>query len=379
MTSVTVVSPINIAFIKYWGKVDEELIIPCNDSFSITLSTSNFRTKTTVTVSDDYDCDRLWLNGKEVEMEEGGRLKNVLQCARESCAASGKVYVVSENNFPTAAGMASSAAGLSALAYALATIWSPLTLDTSCLARIGSGSACRSIYGGFVKWLSGTPTEPNTSKASQFVPHTHWPEMQILCLVTKSNMKSISSTKGMLLSYQNSPLMKERIAKRVPERMQLVSEAVKMKDFETFASVTMADCEDFRSVCRSTTPTIDYWNERTEVIISLVKAFNNHAGRLRVAYTYDAGANAFIFCEKETLGELFAFFLHYFPTDPSKLHLEDNTLLSDMKPVPSELQNVIPGHKPTSLDLILHSTVGSGPSIIEDSSESLAQASGLPK
>ena len=377
-TSVTVLSPINIAFIKYWGKVDEEQIIPCNDSFSITLSTNKFRTKTTVTTSDKYDSDRLWLNGVEVQMKEGGRLQNVLQCARENCNKKGNVYVVSENNFPTAAGMASSAAGLSALAFALANIWSPLTLDTSCLARIGSGSACRSVYGGFVKWHSGSPSAPLTSKAEQFVPHTHWSDMQVLCLVTKSSKKSISSTDGMLLSYENSPLMPERVSKRVPERMMLISEAVKNRDFETFAAITMADCEDFRSVCRSTTPPIDYWNDRTEVIISLIKIFNNHAGRLRAAYTYDAGANSFIFCEKETLCSLFAFFMHYFPTDASKLHLEDPSILKGGV-VPAELQNAIEGHIPTSLDLVLHSTVGSGPSVVSETFESLADELGLPK
>eukprot|EP01061_Rhynchopus_euleeides_P033698 TRINITY_DN5669_c0_g1_i2.p1 TRINITY_DN5669_c0_g1~~TRINITY_DN5669_c0_g1_i2.p1 ORF type:complete len:410 (+),score=160.99 TRINITY_DN5669_c0_g1_i2:74-1231(+) len=378
--TVTVITPINIAFIKYWGKVDEELIIPCNDSFSITLSTDQFRTKTSV-VAGEFEKDRLWLNGAEEELGSSGRLANVLNAVRQTLPAEQralKVHIVSENNFPTAAGMASSAAGLSALAYALVTLFkSPA--DVSVLARIGSGSACRSVLGGFVKWIKGTSPDGSDSKALQHLSEKGWPAMNVLCLVTKADKKDVSSTSGMRRSVATSPLMADRVAKRVPERMELVSEAVSKQDFESFAAITMADCEDFRAVCRSSDPPVDYWNDKAEKIVQLVHAFNDHEGRLRVAYTYDAGANAFIFAEAETLPRLVAFFLHYFPTDKASLFFEDRSLHSNATatPVPEGLKGVIPQYGEGELTFILHSSVGSGPSVLPDS-ESLVGNDGAP-
>jgi len=364
-------SPINIAFIKYWGKTDEELIIPTNDSFSITLSTNRFRTKTSVHADPAFTEDALWLNGERVEFGSSGRLFNVLQAVRASLPSeaerSVRVHVISENNFPTAAGMASSAAGLSALAFALARLLGSKA-DISSLARIGSGSACRSIYGGFVKWNKGLFADGKDSIATQFVPASHWPEMRILCLVAKAEKKDIPSTRGMRLSVQNSPLMAERISTRVPQRMQAVSEAVRTRDFAAFARITMEDCEDFRAVCRSTTPCVDYWTPRSEAIVALVKAYNAHHGSTRVAYTYDAGANAFIFALQDDVPSLLAYFLHYFPTPTDRYFFEDDKLAATAAAaaVPTALRSVLPDHTPTPLDMVFESPVGAGPQVLEN-------------
>ena len=379
--TVTVISPINIAFIKYWGKTDEDLIIPTNDSFSITLSTNKFRTKTSV-VAGDFASDKLWLNGEEEELGSSGRLANVLAAVRKTLPEEQRgqrVHIVSENNFPTAAGMASSAAGLSALAFALVKLFNS-PADVSVLARIGSGSACRSVLGGFVKWVQGSAADGSDCKAVQHVDEKAWPEMQVLCLVTKAEKKDVSSTSGMRRSVETSPLMAGRIAERVPERMALISEAVSKKDFETFATLTMTDCEDFRAVCRSSVPPVDYWSEKTEKIIALVKGFNNHYKRVRVAYTYDAGANAFIFTERETLPLLVAFFLHYFPTEEAALFFEDATLIEASKAavVPEELKTLIPVYEKGTLTFVLHSTVGCGQSVL-DATESLVTDAGEPR
>eukprot|EP01063_Lacrimia_lanifica_P014166 TRINITY_DN20807_c0_g1_i1.p2 TRINITY_DN20807_c0_g1~~TRINITY_DN20807_c0_g1_i1.p2 ORF type:complete len:384 (+),score=201.82 TRINITY_DN20807_c0_g1_i1:70-1221(+) len=380
--AVTVVTPINIAFIKYWGKTDEDLIIPTNDSFSITLSTDQFRTKTSVVAGEFDGKDRLWLNGEEEDLSKAGRLANVLNAVRATLPEEQRklaVRIVSENNFPTAAGMASSAAGLSALAFALAKLFNS-PIDVSILARIGSGSACRSVLGGFVKWNKGTQKDGTDCKASQHVDEAYWPEMQVMCLVTKAEKKEISSTKGMRYAVENSPLMEGRINERVPERMAAISEAITKRDFATFGDITMVDCEDFRDVCKSSTPCVNYWTDKTEQIIALVKAFNAHAGKTVVAYTYDAGANAFIFCEKPTLAKLLAYFLHYFPTKAESLFLEDAALHAEAQKVvlEDELKNVIPAYDEGHLTFILHSPVGSGPGVRPDG-ESLVTEEGLPK
>eukprot|EP01062_Namystynia_karyoxenos_P022398 TRINITY_DN18586_c0_g1_i1.p1 TRINITY_DN18586_c0_g1~~TRINITY_DN18586_c0_g1_i1.p1 ORF type:complete len:415 (+),score=169.57 TRINITY_DN18586_c0_g1_i1:94-1245(+) len=366
---VTVVSPINIAFIKYWGKTDEELIIPTNDSFSITLSTNRFRTKTSILTGPEQERDELFLNGKRVDFGSSGRLFNVLKAVRETLPPEKrelKVRVVSENNFPTAAGMASSAAGLSALAFGLCELFRS-TANVSCLARIGSGSACRSVLGGFVKWhRGGERSDGADSVAEQFVDERYWPEMQVLCLVVKAEVKDTPSTQGMRRSVQTSPLMEERIAKRVPDRMERVSEAVKRRDFPAFAQITMDDFHDFRDVCKTTKPPINYWTARSDAIIELVKAYNGHHGAIKVAYTYDAGANAFIFTLRDELPNLLAYFLHYFPTPAERLFLEDEALHAKAQEcaVPEGLRAVLPGHSPSPLELVLHSPVGEGPKVL---------------
>eukprot|EP01065_Artemidia_motanka_P035968 TRINITY_DN43873_c0_g1_i1.p1 TRINITY_DN43873_c0_g1~~TRINITY_DN43873_c0_g1_i1.p1 ORF type:complete len:409 (+),score=150.52 TRINITY_DN43873_c0_g1_i1:58-1227(+) len=379
--AITVVSPINIAFIKYWGKTDEELIIPTNDSFSITLSTKKFRTRTSVAASRDYADDGLWLNGKKVEFGKSGRLYNVLKAARERLPPERrdlKVRVVSENNFPTAAGMASSAAGLSALAFALTQLLR-VPGDVSTLARIGSGSACRSVYGGLVKWLRGSGDGPDCV-AQQFVDHKYWPELQVLCLVVKAEEKDTPSTVGMKRSVETSPAMAARVSTRVPDRMARVSDAIKARDFPTFAQITMDDFEDFREVCATTQPPINYWTDRSREIIALVNAFNGHHGGLRAAYTFDAGPNAFIFTLRSDLSALLAYLLHHFPTPTDRLFLEDESLLAAAQSaeIPEQLKQAVPGRAPSALDLVLHSPVGDGPHVLDGEEPLVDPSTGSP-
>eukprot|EP00756_Hemistasia_phaeocysticola_P045241 Hpha_TRINITY_DN18999_c0_g1::TRINITY_DN18999_c0_g1_i1::g.17595::m.17595/K01597/MVD, mvaD; diphosphomevalonate decarboxylase len=367
---VTVASPINIAFIKYWGKRDEDRILPVNDSFSITLSTKVFRTKTSVAASADYEDDALWLNGEQVPFGKSGRLVNVLREARSRLPPESqklKVRVVSENNFPTAAGMASSAAGLSALAFGLHKALS-VPGDVSTLARIGSGSACRSIYGGLVKWLQGSRDDGSDSIAEQFVGPQHWPELQVLCLVVKADKKETSSTAGMRQSIETSPFMAERVSKRVPQRMHQVADAIQAKDFATFAQITMEDSDDLGEVCRSTKPAINYWTERSWQIIRLVQAYNAHHGGIRACYTFDAGPNAFVFTLRDELPRLLGYILRYFPTPADNMYLEDTALFdaASKAEVPEGLTHVLEGHSPGPLQMVFHSTVGEGPVVLCD-------------
>lgn len=363
---VTVVAPINIAFIKYWGKREggEELILPTNDSFSITLATEPFRSKTSVLLTDKIADDVLWLNGEQVDVKASKRLQNVLGAIRNSCPAelaTKKAYVVSNNNFPTAAGMASSASGYCALACALVRAFKS-TADVSVLSRIGSGSACRSAYGGFVKWIMGNKADGSDCRAEQFVDNTHWPEMQVLCAVLKGEKKDISSTAGMQLSLKTSPLMKERIEKTVNERMATISECVANKDFEKFAEITMLDSDNLQEICRTTEPRIQYATEDSYAVIKLVHAFNKAKGRRVLAYTYDAGANAFLFTLKKDLPEVVAMLTQHFPTPESSFCFNDAQLVEQVKTVKLDesCMNLIDYPK-KSFELLLQSPVGAGP------------------
>lgn len=379
---VTVVAPINIAFIKYWGKRagGETLILPTNDSFSITLSTKPFRSKTSVVLTDALAEDELWLNGTKSDFASTPRLTNVLEMVRATAPpalAKLKAFIVSENNFPTAAGMASSASGYCALSAALVRAFES-TADVSVLARIGSGSACRSAYGGFVKWMMGSDPTGADCRAVQFVDQTYWPGMTVLCAVLKGEKKDVSSTSGMQLSLTTSPMMPERIASVVPRRMDEVSAAVTARDFERFAEITMLDSDDLQAVCATTEPKIQYATEDSYAIIRLVHALNAAKGKRILAYTFDAGANAFMFTLRENLAEVLAVLLQHFPTPDQQLCFNDPSLIAEYKAftVTPETQNLLGDYPKKPLELLLQSPVGEGVTAL-DAAESLADVETL--
>lgn len=154
---VTCRTSVNIAVIKYWGKSDETLILPINDSISGTLDSDDLCTTTTAAVSSSFKDDRMWLNGSEVHIRENVRLTHCLNAIRSRIPSlKGGLRISSHNNFPTAAGLASSAAGYAALIYALGNLFGITNKEElSVMARMGSGSAIRSLDGGFVHWIKG--------------------------------------------------------------------------------------------------------------------------------------------------------------------------------------------------------------------------------
>ncbi|EAN78778.1 hypothetical protein, conserved [Trypanosoma brucei brucei TREU927] len=361
----TVEAPINIAFIKYWGKREggETLILPTNDSFSITLSASPFRSKTSVELRDDIETDTLRLNGTEVDVGKTPRVQSMLLHLRSTCPEdlkNKKVNIVSENNFPTAAGMASSASGYCAMSAALIRAFKSTT-NVSMLARLGSGSACRSAFGGFVIWNKGEKPDGSDCVATQFVDETHWPEIQVMCAVLKGAQKDVSSTKGMQQSLKTSPLMKKRISETVPERMKIASRAIKARDFATFAEIAMLESDDLQEICATTEPKITYATEDSYAMIRLVKAYNAKKGRTALAYTFDAGANCFLFVLKEDLPEAVAMLMEHFPTPFEKFFFGDRELLEKVKVVslPDEYKKLI-DHPKKPFEMLLQSPVGCG-------------------
>ncbi|KAI5401650.1 Diphosphomevalonate decarboxylase mvd2 [Lathyrus oleraceus] len=206
---VTAQTPTNIAVIKYWGKRDETLILPVNDSISVTLDPNHLCTTTTVSVSPSFQQDRMWLNGKEISLS-GGRFQSCLReiraraCDVEDDKKGVKiskedwsklhVHIASYNNFPTAAGLASSAAGFACLVYALGKLMNVKEDESqlSAIARQGSGSACRSLFGGFVKWIMGKEENGSDSLAVQLADEKHWDELVIvIALSAKGNKQHL--------------------------------------------------------------------------------------------------------------------------------------------------------------------------------------------
>ncbi|KAG0489687.1 hypothetical protein HPP92_006550 [Vanilla planifolia] len=227
MLMATARAPTNIAVIKYWGKRDETLILPINDSISFTIDPDHLSATTTVAVSPSFQEDRMWLNGKEISLS-GGRYQN---CLRELRNRAGDFedktrgiqirkedwkklhfHIASYNNFPTAAGLASSAAGFACLVFSLAKLMNVNEEigQLSAIARQGSGSACRSLFGGFVKWTMGNQANGSDSIAVQLVDETHWDELVIIVAVVSSRQKETSSTSGMRESVETSSLLQHR-------------------------------------------------------------------------------------------------------------------------------------------------------------------------
>eukprot|EP00457_Paulinella_chromatophora_P007738 gb/GEZN01007762.1/.p1 GENE.gb/GEZN01007762.1/~~gb/GEZN01007762.1/.p1 ORF type:complete len:420 (-),score=64.70 gb/GEZN01007762.1/:211-1470(-) len=331
--SVIATAPVNIAVIKYWGKRDESLILPINSSLSGTIHQGSMCSTTKITAGAEFKEDAMRLNNKVSKLNK--RMQKLLAVVRDRAQdvlddsgvilipkdtlKSFHIEIDSHNNFPTAAGLASSASGLACFAACLAKLYRfqeayPGELTT--LARMGSGSACRSLHSGFVKWEMGEAKDGKDSIGVQVAPDTHWPEMRVLILVASSGEKKVSSTSGMEDTVATSPLIKYRAEVCVPDRMKRIQKAILAKDFETFGKITMEDSNQFHACCLDTYPPIFYLNETSKRVIELVHLYNNHAGKIVAAYTFDAGPNAVIYTLSPTLQPLLDFLLYFFAPTP---------------------------------------------------------------
>ncbi len=287
----------NIAVIKYWGKRDDSLILPNNSNLSFTMD-EQLKTRTTVFFSPKFKKDELWLNGKKMDLndkETGERLQQ-LDVIRKKAGISEKALIVSLNCFPTAAGFASSAAGLAALAVAASSA-AGLNLSSeelSILARLGSGSASRSVLGGFVEWKKGSERGGSDSVAVQIAPETHWPELRNVIAITNPEKKKISSRAGMKQTIATSTLYPARV-QYVEKAAEEMKKAVLAKDFQKFAELTMRESNNMHAVMLDTWPPIMYLNDISREIIYALHELNAAEGKTIAAYTFDAGPNTHIY------------------------------------------------------------------------------------
>ncbi|XP_003460964.1 diphosphomevalonate decarboxylase [Cavia porcellus] len=388
---VTCTAPVNIAVIKYWGKRDEELILPLNSSLSVTLHQDQLRTTTTAAISKDFSEDRVWLNGREEDVEQPrlqACLREIRRLARKrrstgdedprTPSLSDRVHVASVNNFPTAAGLASSAAGFACLAYTLARVYG-VEGDLSEVARRGSGSACRSLYGGFVEWQMGQRADGKDSVAQQVAPESHWPQLRVLILVVSAEQKPVGSTAGMQTSVQTSALLKFRAEALVPAHIVEMARCIQEQDFPGFAELTMKDSNQFHATCLDTFPPISYLNDTSRRIMQLVHRFNAYHGQTKVAYTFDAGPNAVIFTLDDTMAEFVAVVRHVFPPEVNGDKFLKGLPVTPV-PVSDELKATLAMEPvPGGVQYIIATQVGPGPQVLDDPDAHLLGPDGLPK
>lgn len=291
MHTATAIAHPNIAFIKYWGNRDHALRLPANGSISMNLA--GLTTRTVVTWGEGEE-DQLWLNGLLVEGAARQRVTAFLDIVRQMAGFNLRAAVRSENNFPAGAGIASSASAFAALALA-ATAAAGLDLDAvalSRLARRGSGSACRSVPGGFVEWLAGSGDED--SFAVSIAPPEHWPLVDVIAVISTAH-KETGSTEGHALAA-TSPLQAARLAD-APRRLDLCRRAILQRDFEAFAEVVEQDSTLMHAVMMTSSPPLFYWQPTTLAVLHAVREARR--GGLAVCATVDAGPNVHLICEKE--------------------------------------------------------------------------------
>ncbi|KAA3648072.1 MAG: diphosphomevalonate decarboxylase [Chloroflexi bacterium] len=287
--TATAVAHPNIAFIKYWGNINHELRIPTNGSISMNLA--SLETRTTVTFEESLDKDVLLLNNEPATDAAVTRVSQLLNRVREVAGIDVHASVESNNNFPTGAGIASSASAFAALALA-ASRAAGLNSDSdelSRLARTGSGSASRSVPGGFVEWYAGEDHE--TSYANSIAAPEHWDLVDCVAIVSDVH-KRTGSTQGHQ-SADSSLLQSARVAD-APRRLELCRQALLEKDFHNFAEVVELDNNLMHAVMMTSKPPLIYWQPATLAVMDAVQEWRSNG--LEACYTIDAGPNVHVIC-----------------------------------------------------------------------------------
>jgi len=282
----------NIAFIKYWGNRDPSLHIPVNGSISMNLG--SLFSQTRVTFNPSLDTDQLILNGSLANPAAQQRTRIILEQVRQLSGMRMFADVESWNNFPTGAGIASSASGFAALAVA-ASAAAGLNLseaELSRLARQASGSACRSVPAGFTEWQAGFSDQD--SYAFSIAPEDHWNLQDCIAIISREH-KTITSLEGHNLA-SSSPLQAARIASST-ERLRICRTAIQQRDFAALAEVTELDSFLMHAVMMTSTPSLFYWMPATVGIMQAVTRWRQEG--LPVCWSIDAGPNVHVICEQD--------------------------------------------------------------------------------
>jgi diphosphomevalonate decarboxylase len=325
----TASAPANIAFVKYWGARDPARALPLAPSISMTLE--RCRSRTTVVplpASRAGDADEVLLRGPRGELEPAperfaARVWRHLDALRDwaaggegAGAARPRFRVATENSFPAAAGLASSASGFAALATAVAAALGrdPLgdpgrgglgRAELSSLARrSGSGSAARSVLGGYVEWPSeAAGGDDDDPRAAEIASAAHWPLADVIALVEEAP-KTVSSLDGHRLA-PTSPHFARRLAE-LPGRLDEVRAAIRERDLGRLGPVLEEEAVELHLIAMSSRPPIFYWRPGTLAVLEEVRAVRAPGSGLAAWATMDAGANVHVVCPAEEAGEVAA-------------------------------------------------------------------------
>lgn len=282
----------NIALVKYWGKRNIQLNLPAVASISITLD--SLYTETEINIDESLKSDELILNGEKATEKDNKRLSTFLDIIRKKSGCDQKAYVNSINNFPTSAGLASSASSFACLALAACRAMD-LNLSNNQLsefARLGSGSAARSIFGGFVEMKLGEKGDGSDSFAFQLYPKDHW-DLSVLIAITSEKKKKTGSTDGMESSRLSSPYYKAWVESSIGD-MSGMRTAIQKKDFEKVADISEFSCLKMHALALASNPGLIYWNGTSVNLMHKIRALRDEG--IPVFFTIDAGPQVKAVC-----------------------------------------------------------------------------------
>jgi len=284
----------NIALIKYWGKRDVALNLPVVGSLSITLD--SLWTRTSVQFDAALSQDEFLLDGRR----DDAQLRRVAKCLDLLRARAGthvRARVESSNNFPTGAGLASSASGFAALIVAgNAALDLDLSLaEQSIFARRCSGSAARSIFGGYVEWTRGKRDDGSDSLANPMLDASAWP-LHVVVAITSKREKAIGSTEGMNRTADTSPYQRAWIDGQETD-LVIARAAIQAHDFEKLADISEHSCLKMHALALAAQPGLLYWNAATMDCMHRVRALR--ASGVPVFFTIDAGPQVKAVCEPQ--------------------------------------------------------------------------------
>jgi diphosphomevalonate decarboxylase len=287
----------NIALVKYWGKADDTLNLPAVGSISITLDA--LWSDTRIEFSPAFASDDFVLDGRR-RPEQLARVSACLDLLRELAGVGTRASVESRNNFPTGAGLASSASGFAALVAAAS---AALGLDLparelSLVARRGSGSAARSIFGGYVEMHVAKSADGRDSFAEPLLEAEQWP-LEVVVAITAAGEKSVGSGSGMTRSARSSAYYPAWVATH-PADLVAARAAIAARDFAALADVAESSCLKMHAAAMTASPALLYWNGATVECVHRVRALRQ-AG-VPVFFTIDAGPQVKAVCAPEARG-----------------------------------------------------------------------------
>ena len=291
----TALARANIALVKYWGNRDARLNLPAAGSLSVTLEGLETRTEV---IPGGAALDSLVINGAPVSPAALARAQRVMDAIRALASRDGEPLLVeSVNSFPTAAGLASSASGMAALAVATA---AALELELppeqlSALARLGSGSACRSVFGGFVLWCPGSRPDGSDSHGVPLHPAEYW-DLRVVVVVVASQPKPVSSSHGMALTAATSPYHAAWLQGADLDLRQARA-AISAKDLNALGPVAQRSCLRMHANMAAADPPLIYLSSSSWRVIEAVQRLK--ARGIPAFFTADAGPNIKVFCEAE--------------------------------------------------------------------------------
>jgi diphosphomevalonate decarboxylase len=296
----TAVATPNIALIKYWGRRDSALNLPFNSSLSMTLDFS-LSARTSVLFTDQIRRDTFYLNHKLIASgtsnEKLENVKKVVNEMKELAGAKGSVnaLIASENSFPMDAGIASSSSGGAALVLATdASLNLKLTSrELSIFARKISGSACRSVFGGIVRWNKGKRGDGRDSYSEKVLDPEKWVDLMDIIAIVSYEKKMISSSAGHDITSNTSPLYRLR-PELAEESIEKALNVIQKRDFGSLGEIIMRDSNNMHAAMMDSWPPILYLNDASKKVIHEIEKLNEMEGRIIAAYTFDAGPNPHI-------------------------------------------------------------------------------------